>query len=253
LYKIGTFQNPLIKLYKEIRMEEFVLFASLPDMGQVGGLVVQHLITELNAEKFADIKIFEKPWVKVEEGLVSPVVDKFELFFNKDHRIIILSGSEQPQDPNNLLNLCTSIVSLMNKIGVPKQIYTSGGYHKPQLVGAPRVFAVSTDKNTIQQLKQNGVEIFDKEVEIITWFNGLIMAVAKEMGLNAIGLFGEISETNKPQPLAAKSIVRIFSKLEGMVINTGKFDVDYENQILEGRRNVGLGEPSKKDPNPGIG
>jgi hypothetical protein len=73
------------------------------------------------------------------------------------------------------------------------------------------------------------------------------------MGLTAIGLFGEVSETNKPQPLAAKSIVKLFSKLEGISINTDKFDADYENQILEGKRSVGLGEPSKKDPNPGIG
>ena len=234
-------------------MNSFVVFASLPDMGQVGGLVAKHLITELKAEKFAEIKIFEKPWVKVQDGLVSPIIDTFELYYNEEHGIIIFSGTEQPQDPNNLLNLCKSFLSLINKIGVPKQIYTAGGYHKPQLVGAPRVFAVSTDKNTILYLKQYGVEIFDKDIEIITWFNGLIMAIAKEMGLTAIGLFGEISETNKPQPLAAKSIVKLFSKIEGIVISIDKFDTDYENQVLEGNRGVGLGEPSKKDPNPGIG
>lgn len=234
-------------------MDNFVVFASLPDMGQVGGLVVKHLITELKAEKFADINIFEKPWVKVEEGVVFPTIDTFELYFSEEHRIIILSGIEQPQDPSNLLILCSSFVSLINRIGVPKQIYTSGGYHKPQLVGAPRVFAVSTNKNSIIQLRQHGVEIFDKDVEIITWFNGLIMAVAKEMGLSAIGLFGEISETNKPQPLAAKSIVKVFSKIEDLAINTDKFDADYEDQILQGNRSVGLGEPSKNDPNPGIG
>lgn len=253
LYTSDTFENPLIKVYKEIKMDGFVVFASLPDMGQVGGLVVKHLITELKAEKLAEIRIIEKPWVKVQDGLISPIIDTFEVFFNKDHRIIILSGTEQPQDPNNLLNLCSSFLLLINRIGIPKQIYTAGGYHKPQLVGAPRVFAVSTDKNTILYLKQHGVEIFDKDIEIITWFNGLIMGFAKEIGLTAIGLFGEISDTNKPQPLAAKSIIKLFSKLEGISINTDKFDADYENQILEGKRSVGLGEPSKKDPNPGIG
>jgi proteasome assembly chaperone (PAC2) family protein len=242
-----------MKVYKETKMDDFIVFASLPDIGQVGGLVTKHLITELKADKIADIRIFEKPWVKIQEGLVAPIVDKFEIFSSKDHRIIIFSGSEQPQDPNNLLNLCSTLISFINTIGIPRQIYTAGGYHRPQLSGNPRVFAASTDKNIILNFKEKGIEILDKEIEIITWFNGLIMAISKEMGLRATGLFSEISETNKPSPLAAKSIVDLFSKLEGIRINTDKFDEDHESQIQESKRKIGPVEPFKKNINPGIG
>ena len=245
--------NPSIYKYKEFKMNNFIVFASLPDMGKVGGLVSKHLIAELKAEKFANIDIFEKPWVKVKEGVVTPVIDTFNLFVNESQKIIILSGTEQPQDPSNLFNLCNSFLSIIKSIGTPKHIYTAGGYHKPQLAGAPRVFAVSTDVDRIINLKENGVDIFDKEIEIITWFNGLVMAIAKEMGFTSTGLFSEIANTNKPQPLAAKSIVKVFSKLEQIKINTDKFDMDYENQLLEGKKDSGLGETSKKDPNPGIG
>ncbi len=245
--------SPSIYSHKEIKMDNFIVFASLPDMGQVGGLVSKHLISELKAEKFANIKIFEKPWVKVKEGLITSVTDNFDLFISENHKIIILSGNEQPQDPNNLLSLCDSFLCIIKTIGIPKHIYTAGGYHKPQLAGAPRVFAVSTDINTIHNLKEQGIDFFDKDIEIITWFNGLIMAVAKEMGFTATGLFGEIANTNKPQPLAAKSIVKVFSKLEHMKINTDKFDLDYENQLIEDKNRVNLGETFKDDPNPGIG
>jgi len=234
-------------------MDDFIVFASLPDIGQVGGLVTKHLIVELKAEKIADIRIFEKPWVKIQEGLIAPIVDTFEIFSSKDHRLIIFSGNEQPQDPNNLLNLCRSLLLFVNTIGTPKQIYTAGGYHIPQLSGTPRVFAASTDKNILLNLKEKGIEILGKEIEIITWFNGLIMAVAKEMGLTATGLFSEISETNKPSPLAAKSIVNLFSKLEGIRVNTDKFDEYYESQIQENKRKIGSEEPSKQNINPGIG
>lgn len=234
-------------------MDDFIVFASLPDMGQVGGLVSKHLIRELKTEKIADIRIFEKPWAKIQEGLITSVVDTFEIFSNQDHKIIIFSGTEQPQDPNNLLNLCRSLFRLINKIGTPKQIYTAGGYHVPHLTGTPKVFAVATDNNIILNLKEKGIKIFSKEIEIITWFNGLVMAVAQEMGFDAIGLFGEISETNKSQPLTAKSVVQIFSKLENIYINTDKFDVDHNSQIREDKGKVSLGGPRKKDHNPGIG
>lgn len=234
-------------------MNDFIVFASLPDIGQVGWLVSKHLITELKTEKIADIRIFEKPWVKIQEGLINPIVDTFEIFSSKDHKIIIFSGNEQPQDPNNLLNLCGGLISFVNTIGTPKQIYTAGGYQISKLSGTPRVFAACTDKNTIINLKKKGIEIFDKEIEIITWFNGLIMAIAKEMGIISTGLFSEISETNKPSPLAAKSILNLFSKLEDIRIKTDNLDKEYESQILESNRNTGLLEPSKKNTNPGIG
>ena len=163
-------------------------------MGQVGGLVSKHLIRELKTEKIADIRIFEKPWVKIRESLITSVVDTFERFSNQDHRIIIFSGTEQPQDPNNLLNLCRSLFRLINKIRTPKQIFTAGGHHVPHLSGTQQVFAVAIVNNIILSSKEKRIEIFSKEIEIITWFNGLIMtnglimAVAEEMGFDAIGL-----------------------------------------------------------------
>lgn len=163
-------------------------------MGQVGGLVSKHLIRELKTEKIADIRIFEKPWVKIRESLITSVVDTFERFSYQDHRIIIFSGTEQPQDPNNLWNLCRSLFRLINKIRTPKQIFTAGGYHVPHLSGTQQVFAVAIVNNIILSSKEKRIEIFSKEIEIITWFNGLIMtnglimAVAEEMGFDAIGL-----------------------------------------------------------------
>ena len=245
--------NISVKMLKEIRLDNFVVFASLPDMGKVGGLVSEHLIKELRVEKFAEIRIFEKPWVKNERGLVKPVLDTFDFYVNYENKVIIMMGKEQPQDPNNLFNLCLSTFNIIKDIGVPKIIYTSGGYHQPQLAQAPRVYAVSTDKETIVKLKNLGINIFDKEIEVITWFNGVVLGIASELKFKAIGLFGEIVETNEKQPLAAKSVLKVFSILENMVINTDGFDLEYENQMLDkNKRNDNYGETSKKS-GPGIG
>ena len=244
--------NISIKMLKEIKLDNFVVFASLPDMGKVGGLVSEHLVKELKVEKFAEIEIFEKPWVKNENGLVKAVIDTYDFYVNYENKIIIMTGKEQPQDPNNLFNLCLTAFSIIKNIGVPKIIYTSGGYHQPQLAQAPKVFAVSTDKETVIKLKNLGINIFDTEIEVITWFNGVVLGVASEMKFKAIGLFGEIMETNEKQPLAAKSILRVFSILENIAINTDGFDLEYENQMLDKRKRIDSdGETSKSGP--GIG
>ena len=245
--------NISVKMLKEIRLDNFVVFASLPDMGKVGGLVSEHLIKELQVEKFAEIRIFEKPWVKNERGLVKPVLDTFDFYVNYENKVIIMMGKEQPQDPNNLFNLCLSTYNIIKKIGVPKIIYTSGGYHQPQLAQAPRVYAVSTDKETIVKLKNLGINIFDKEIEVITWFNGVILGVASEMKFKAIGLFGEITETNEQQPLAAKSVLKVFSILENIAINTDGFDLEYENQMLNRSKRNDIGRDTSKKSGPGIG
>ncbi len=245
--------NISIKMLKEIKLDNFVVFVSLPDMGKVGGLVSEHLVKELQAVKFAEIGIYEKPWVKNEKGLVKPVIDTYNLYVNYEKKVIIMTGNEQPQDPTNLFNLCLTVFNIIKNIGVPKIIYTAGGYHQPQLAQAPKVYAVSTDNETIIKLKTLGMNVFDKEIEVITWFNGVVLGVASEMKFKAIGLFGEIVETNEKQPLAAKAVLKVFSILEDISINTDGFDLEYENQMLDkNKRNDNYRETSKKS-GPGIG
>ena len=60
----------------------------------------------------------------------------------------------------------------------------------------------------------------------------MILGLAADRNIDALGLFGEISETNVPQPLAAKSVVKAFAKMEDITLNTKPLDKQYE-EILE--------------------
>ncbi len=236
---------------KVVKLDDFIVFASLPDMGKVGGLVSEFLVKEISGEKFAEIKIFEKPWVEHNKGLVRAIPEIYELFVNKNRRIVIMTGKTQPQESTNLFNLCNGFLNLIKNIGNPKIIYTAGGYFQPQLVESPKVYGVSNNQEMNLFLKEKKINIFNNEIEIITWFNGVIMGMAKEMKINSIGLFGEISDTKEEQPLTAKAIVKVFSKIENISINTEQFDRDYENQML--KKNKERDSSSTKYHGPGIG
>ncbi|MDW0290070.1 MAG: hypothetical protein QN650_10705, partial [Nitrososphaeraceae archaeon] len=52
------------------KVDSFTIFASLPDMGRVGGLVSSFLASTLETEHIANIISNPKPWVNVKDGIV---------------------------------------------------------------------------------------------------------------------------------------------------------------------------------------
>jgi proteasome assembly chaperone (PAC2) family protein len=233
---------------KEFKEEEFSVFASLPDMGRVGGLVSSFLAQNLKCEQVAEVTASDKPWVAYADGVVKSASDAYKIFYDKDHKLLIFTGESQPQDPGQLYELCNAFLDYASSAGRVRRLYGAGGYLRDQLAGAPRVCGVVNKPALKKVLDGAGIELVGNEITSITWFNGIVLGLAAERDIEAIGLFGEISETTVPQPLAAKSILSAFSRLENISLDIKKLDRQYES-ILEETQ-------SKKEPTkfgPGIG
>lgn len=233
---------------KDIRAGEFVVFASLPDMGRVGGLVSSFLSQHLKTEQVAEITSSDKPWVSYADGVVKSASDVYKISFDKRHKLLIFTGESQPQDTGELHRLCNILLDYVQSIGKVTRLYGAGGYLREQVTGAPRVCGVVNRPELKKVLAKAGIGLVGSEITSITWFNGLILGLAAERGIDAIGLFGEISETTVPQPLAAKTIISAFAKLENISIDTKPFDRQYESILEEIQKKK---EPSKFGP--GIG
>jgi proteasome assembly chaperone (PAC2) family protein len=233
---------------KNIKADEFMVFASLPDMGRVGGLVSSFLSQHLKTEQVAEITSSDKPWVSYADGVVKSAIDVYKISYDKRHKILVFTGESQPQDPGELHRLCNMLFDYVQSLGKVTRLYGAGGYLREQVTGAPRVCGVVNTPELKKVLAKAGIEPVGNEITSITWFNGLILGLAAERGMDAVGLFGEIAETNVPQPLAAKTIISAFSKLEGMPIDTKPFDRQYESILEEIQKKK---EPSKFGP--GIG
>ena len=83
------------------------------------------------------------------------------------------------------------------------------------------------------------MDTLGSEFTTITWFNGLILGIASDRNIEAIGFYGEISDKTL-QPLAAKSIVKAFSRIERLPISTKLFDAQYEEVLDDIERNKGM-------------
>jgi proteasome assembly chaperone (PAC2) family protein len=237
-----------LNIIKDLKVDEFKVFASLPDMGKVGGLVSTFLAENLETECVAEIISSEKPWVLYSDGIVKTALDIYNIYYNKLNKLLIFTGNSQPQEPMELYNLCNTFLDYVQATGKVNLLYGAGGYLHEQLTGAPRVCGVVNNSELKEVFKKSDIALVGTEVNSITWFNGLILGLAADRNINAIGLFGEISEATSPQPLAAKSIVKAFAKIENIKLDTKPLDKQYE-AILEDIQKEK--EPSKFRP--GIG
>jgi proteasome assembly chaperone (PAC2) family protein len=221
------------------KVDTFRIFASLPDMGRVGGLVSSFLASNLETEHIANIISNPKPWVNVKDGVIESTRDIYNIYFSDREKLLILTGEMQPEDHRELLELCNTFLDFCSSIGDVKRLYTAGGSLNEMLTGEPRVVGVATKPQLREILVSSDVDTLGSEFTTITWFNGLILGMASDRNIEAIGFYGEISDKSLPQPLAAKSIVKAFAKIEHLSISTKPFDVQYEEVLDHIERNKG--------------
>lgn len=228
-----------VEILTKKKVDTFRIFASLPDMGRVGGLVSSFLASNLETEHIANIISNPKPWVNVKDGVIESTRDIYKIYFSDREKILILTGEMQPEDHRELLELCNTFLDFCLSIGDVKRLYTAGGSLNEMLTGEPRVVGVATKPQLKEILVSSDVDTLGSEFTTITWFNGLILGMASDRNIEAIGFYGEISDKSLPQPLAAKSIVKAFAKIEHLSISTKPFDVQYEEVLDHIERNKG--------------
>ncbi len=228
-----------VEILVKKKVDTFRIFASLPDMGRVGGLVSSFLASNLETEHIANIISNPKPWVNVKDGVIESARDIYKIYFSDREKLLILTGEVQPEDHRELLELCNTFLDFCSSIGDVKRLYTAGGSLNEMLTGEPRVVGVATKPQLREILDSSNVDTLGSEFTTITWFNGLILGMASDRNIEAIGFYGEISDKSIPQPLAAKSIVKAFAKIEHLSISTKPFDVQYEEVLDHIERNKG--------------
>ena len=228
-----------VEILVKKKVDTFRIFASLPDMGRVGGLVSSFLASNLETEHIANIISNPKPWVNVKDGVIESTRDIYNIYFSDREKLLILTGEVQPEDHRELLELCNTFLDFCSSIGDVKRLYTAGGSLNEMLTGEPRVVGVATKPQLKEILVSADVDTLGSEFTTITWFNGLILGMASDRNIEAIGFYGEISDKSLPQPLAAKSIVKAFAKIEHLSISTKPFDVQYEEVLDHIERNKG--------------
>ena len=236
-----------IRLCQEPQLENPILIASWPGIGNIGIIAVDTLRGKLEAEEFGEIEpqeFFYPKRVLIRKGVLECLEFPSSKFYFKKIRgtdIIFFIGEEQPTEGGRMYaegrkacRMAGLVLDVAEKFKC-RRVYTSGAavaliHHTAK----PRVWAVPNSGSLISEIKayQNTVLMSDIEGRgghgNITGLNGLLLGVAKKRGFEAICLMGEIPVYLQGFPLsypkASKSVLEVLSHSLKIEINLDTLD-----------------------------
>jgi len=197
----------------KIELKNPVLVEGLPGLGMVGRIATRFLIRQLNAKKLAELYSPHFPYYVLvnKKGSVRLLRGEFYFWKNEagENDLMLLTGDSQAQTIEGQYDVASCILDFAQKHGI-KMIVTIGGYSSSRKAEL-KVIGAATSIRLIDQLKKTGV-IVDRAGTPIVGVAGLVLALAKSKGLEALCLLGETTGYT-PDPGAAKNVLQILARL----------------------------------------
>jgi proteasome assembly chaperone (PAC2) family protein len=188
------------------------MVAALPDMGNVAGIGLAYLAKKLDARLYAELYSYWPPFVSYKDGVVDYRQASYRFYAVERHNLLLFTGDFNPAEPRRLYEVCYEVLDLAQKMEV-RALYSIGAALRQTL--GDKVYAVANNAEMIGPLREAGAELLQGEGQI-SGFNGLIMGLVKERGLDAACLLGEIDNPNIIQPKAAQSVLQVLLKALGV-------------------------------------
>jgi uncharacterized protein (TIGR00162 family) len=169
------------------------MVCGLPDSGKVAKLVIDQLVKQLKAEKFADIYSSSlPPRVLIRQDGTGQVMrhTMFSWTNGNGSDIVLYTGDAQPANPEAAYALADKALEVGQSLGVDT-VLTVGAYITGEFVNEPKVFGTGTDKELLKEFEKMGVSPISEGS--VTWMNGLLVGLAKLRNMKAVFLSGETS------------------------------------------------------------
>jgi len=230
-----------VRLYREPELENPIMVASWPGIGNIGIIAVDTLRNMLGAEELGEIE----PWdffypkkVLIRNGEFKELAFPTSKFYFKrtgEKDLLFFIGEEQPSDGGRTYaegkkayQMANLVLDVAQRFGC-KRVYTSGAAVAPiHHTARPKVWAVPNTKGLINEVKTYENTILMSEIEgrggqgNITGLNGLLLGVARKRGIEAVCVMGEIPVYLQgfplPYPKASKSVLEVLTAALGIEI-----------------------------------
>jgi uncharacterized protein (TIGR00162 family) len=195
---------------KEVKLNEPVMLEGLPGVGNVGKLVAEHIIHELQAEKILELYSWHfPPQVLVEsDGTVRLCKNEFYACHSKEHDLLILTGDQQSVTNEGHYLIAETLLDIAERYGVSR-IYTLGGYGIGHLVERQKVLGAANTVELVEEMKQYGVEFKEEEPGgSIVGASGLLLGLGKLRQIPAVCLLG-LTSGYLVDPKSAQAVLDI--------------------------------------------
>ncbi|MAG22197.1 MAG: hypothetical protein CL943_02745 [Candidatus Diapherotrites archaeon] len=216
-----------IVFLKKKKLSKPIMLTGLPGIGLVGKICVDYFMTQFKTEKLA--MIFSDsfpPSVHTKEGIISLIHDELHSFNFEGRDFLFLAGPVQPSldfrvgSAAEHYEFASKIVEIAEQLGV-KQIFTLAGINigEKRMEKEPKVIAAATSNELLKELSVLGAKA-DKKEGLISGAAGLILGLAKPLGIEGACLMGETNSTLVyGDHGAAKKLIELLVKKFGFKVD----------------------------------
>ena len=215
-----------VRIHQEPPLHNPSLIAAWPGIGQVALGVVAYLREQLGAVGFAQIDphpYFELGGVFIEENLIQPSRFPESKFYywqspGPGGDLVLFLGDAQPSWRAH--DFARLVLDVAQKYGVGR-VFTLAAALVSELPERPRVWGAASAPALAQELQGYGAVL--KGDFFVAGMNGLLLAVARERGLETICLLGETPRF-APQienPAASLAVAEVLVKVLGLEVDLG--------------------------------
>lgn len=242
---------------EEVELENPIILEGLPGIGFVGKIVVDQLIKQLDATKFAELEsdYFPPQVVMKEDGLIDHMKNEFYYVKNLgkyDQDVIILTGNSQASDFEGQIIISKVLADYFEEKNA-KKIITLGGLGTGEMVEKSKISIAGNHKESIDELLAiDNTHIRKDEGGSIIGASGLLLYYAERKDINAVCLMGE-TPGFYIDPSAAKEMLLVLFELLQFEIDLDEINEKVEDTIKRLSNNPQLGplgvEPQVNKPN----
>ena len=210
-----------VQIYEKPVLNDPVLIEGLPGIGFVANITALHLIKELKATLFAEIKSssFQDLAMTTGNGQTYFPTNQFYYYKGKsgERDLIILYGNTQALTTTGQYELCGKILDISEELGC-KYILTVGGLKKEEKIEKPDLYCTASDKETLQEALDLGLKIMKGHIFGVA---GLLVGLCKLRNMKGLCLLAETSGFY-PDAVATREILNTINTMLHLNVNLEK-------------------------------
>ncbi len=242
----------VVEIYERPKLNNPVLVEGLPGIGFVANIVTLHLINELKATRFAEIRSssFQDLAVTTETGGTrSPINELYYCKSNAGGRDLILwYGNTQALTTFGQYELCGRVLDIVQELGC-QHVITLGGFKQDEVPPTPQVYATASDAETLNEALGLGAKIMVGNVFGVA---GLTVGLARLRNLKAFSLLVDTLGTY-PDANGARHVLSKLVRFLNLNVDLSRLDAaaDETKNILQSFGIIrGIAEEKKKEEQP---
>ncbi len=213
-----------VQLYENPVLNSPVLIEGLPGIGFVANISALHLIQELKAKIFGEIRssFFQDFAITAEEGKTYFPIN--ELYYHKgrggERDLIILYGNTQALTTVGQYELCGRILDVAGEVGC-QYIVTLGGLRREEKVESPKLYCAATDHEALGDALDVGARVLGGQIFGVA---GLLVGLSKLRDMKGFCLLAETPGLY-PDAAAAREVLNAICKMLRLKLDLSRLDM----------------------------